>query len=293
MTAQPDADTAAQGQTRCYRHPMRETAVRCIRCDRPICPDCMRPASVGFQCPDDVRLGAQTQRAPRTVAGAEVRNSQPYGTWAFIAGNVIVYLVTAFQSVDGINTPGASHLFQQWVLVPRQVALHGQYERLITSTFLHVGLWHIAFNMIALFMVGPFLERLLGHWRFATLYLLSALGGSVAVYVFDSKYAAVVGASGAIFGLFAACIIFVRELGLDPRWLVGTIVLNFVFTFSVADVSKLGHLGGFAIGALAAFAIAGLPWKPRRRLPVQVQLYGLGGIAVVLFVLIAWRTAAI
>ena len=126
------------------------------------------------------------------------------------------------------------------MLVPRQVALHGQYERLITSAFLHVSIWHIAFNMIALYLVGPYLERLLGPWRFAALYLLSALGGSVAVYLFDSKYIAVVGASGAIFGLFAACLMFVRELGLDPRWLIGTIVINFVLTFSVADISKLG-----------------------------------------------------
>jgi membrane associated rhomboid family serine protease len=253
----------------------------------------MRPASVGFQCPDDVRIGTIEQRAPRTIAGAQVVDRRPYATWAFIAANVIVYAITAAQSVDGPNTPNASSLFQHWVLVPRQVALHGQYERLITSTFLHVSVLHILFNMIALYMVGPFLERLLGPWRFASLYLLGALGGSVAVYLFDSKYAAVVGASGAVFGLFAACLIFVRELGLDPRWLVITVVVNFVFTFSVADVSKLGHLGGFIVGAVASVAIAGVPWKPRRRLALPLQLYGLGAIGVILVVLIAWRTAVL
>src|ERR1700710_195085 len=172
MTAQPDAETTEQGPAHCHRHPLRETGVRSIRCDRPICPDCMRPASVGFQCPDDVRIGSLEQRTPRTIANAPVRDQPPYGTWGFIAANVVIYLITAFQSVDGINSPNASRLFQEWVLVPRQVALHNQYERLITSAFLHVSILHIAFNMIALYLVGPYLERLLGPARFATLYLL-------------------------------------------------------------------------------------------------------------------------
>jgi membrane associated rhomboid family serine protease len=293
MTVQPEAGTTEQGQAHCYRHPLRETGVRCIRCDRPICPDCMRPASVGFQCPDDVRIGSLETREPRTIAGARVRNVPPYATWGFIGANVVVYLITAFQSVDGINTPNASSLFHSWVLVPNQVALHGQYQRLITSAFLHVSLLHIFFNMLALYFVGPYLERLLGWQRFSALYVLSALGGSVAVYVFDSRYAAVVGASGAIYGLFAACVVFVRELKLDPRWLIGTIALNFVLTFSVPDVSKLGHLGGFVVGTVVSFAVVGVPWRPRRRLPVAVQLSGLGAVAAVLVALIIWRTVVL
>jgi membrane associated rhomboid family serine protease len=293
MSAQPDAGTTEQGQAHCYRHPLRATGVRCIRCDRPICPDCMRPASVGFQCPDDVRIGSLQQRAPRTIAGAKVHDRQPYATWSFIAANVVVYLVTAFQSVDGLTRPDSSKLFTAWVLEPKQVALHGQYYRLLTSAFLHVSIWHIAFNMIALYFVGPYLERLLGPWRFTALYVLSALGGSMAVYVFGAKYTDTVGASAAIFGLFAACLMFVRELGLDPRWLIGTIALNFLLTFSIADVSKLGHVGGFVTGALASVVIAGVPWRPRRRLPLQVQLYGMGAIVVVLIALIAWRSAVL
>ena len=293
MTVQPDAGRTEQGQAHCYRHPLRETGVRCIRCDRPICPDCMRPASVGFQCPDDVRIGSLEARAPRTIAGAKVHRRQPYVTWGLIGANVAVFLITVAQSVDGFNNPSASSLFIKWLLEPNLVGPHGQYYRLITSAFLHVSFFHILFNMIALYMVGPYLERLLGPWRFATLYLLSALGGSVAVYVLDSKYAAVVGASGAIFGLFAACLMFMRELGLDPRWLIATIVLNFVLTFSLADISKLAHVGGFVVGSAAAFAIAGVPWKPRKRLAWPLQLYGLGAIAAVLVVAIGWRTAVL
>ena len=124
MTAHQDAGTE-QGQARCYRHPMRETGVRCIRCNRPICPDCMRPASVGFQCPDDVRLASQTQRVPRTIAGARVQARQPFATWTFIGLNIALYLYTGATSVAGLNEPNASRLFRDWVLVPRQVALDG------------------------------------------------------------------------------------------------------------------------------------------------------------------------
>jgi len=103
---------------------------------------------------------------------------------------------------------------------------------------------------------------------------------------------AVAGASGAIYGLFAAALLLVRELQLQPQWLIGTIVLNFAFTFSVPGVSKLGHIGGFIVGGLATLAIAGVPWD-RRRLPAMLQAAGLIGVLVVLIAGIAWRTAVI
>jgi membrane associated rhomboid family serine protease len=249
----------------------------------------MRPASVGFQCPDDVRMAAATVRAPLTIAGERVQNRPPLVAWGLIAANVVVYLITVFTSVDGINQPHASRLFQDWVLVPRQVALHDEYSRLFTSAFLHLSLIHIASNMLALYFIGPPLERLLGRWRFATVYVLSALGGGVAIYAFGSRYTPVAGASGAIFGLFAACLLFVRELGFDPRWLIGTLVINVVLTLSVPNISVLGHVGGFAVGVLASFAIAAVPWN-RHRLPVLAQVGGFGGIAVALIVITTWRT---
>ncbi len=279
---------------RCYRHPLRETGVRCVRCDRPICPECMRPASVGFQCPDDVRLGRATQREPRTVVGARAvhRHAYPLVTWTIVALNVAVYLATGLTSVRGINDPSASSLFRQWVMLPQAVASNDQFYRLITGAFLHENLLHIAMNMLALLLVGPYLERLLGVWRFAAVYLLSALGGSVAVYLLGAHYTAVAGASGAIFGLFAAALLLVRELGFDLRALIGTIVLNMVLTFSIPGISRYGHLGGFLVGGLAALAIAGLPQR-RRMLPLRVQLAGLGGILAVLAAVVVLRTAAL
>ncbi len=278
---------------RCYRHPQRETGVRCVRCERPICPECMRPASVGFQCPDDVKLGRITQRPVRTVVGAPVRTRRiPYVTATLVALNVLVYLLTALPSPRGINNPASSRLFQSWWLVPQKVALNNEYYRLLTSAFLHDNLVHIAFNMVALAIVGPYLERLLGPVRYTVVYLLAALGGSVAVFVFGERYTPVVGASGAIFGLFAASLLLVRELGYDPRSLIFTIVANFVFTFAVPNISKLGHIGGFVLGGLAVIAIAGLPGN-RRRLSAATQTAGLAGLFVVLVVIIAWRGAVL
>jgi membrane associated rhomboid family serine protease len=277
---------------RCYRHPNRETLIRCTRCDRPICPDCMRPASVGFHCPDDVALAAKTVRAPRTSVGAALRDSPPYVTGALILANFVVYLITVEQAGNGfrrsVGTPGGG-LFYNWQLVPFRVD-NGDYYRLITSAFLHVSLLHIGSNMLALFFVGPPLERLLGRWRFGAVYLLSALGGSAAIYAFGAVNVPVAGASGAIFGLFGACLVLVRRLGFDAQWLVGIIVLNFVFTFSIPGISKLGHIGGFVAGCLSALAIGGLP-RMNARLSNRQQAAGLSALAAVIGVIVALRTA--
>lgn len=285
--------TEAPQMARCYRHPNRETLVRCTRCDRPICPDCMRPASVGFHCPDDVGLARKTVRAPRTAVGARLMESPPLITWALIAANIAVYLITVEQSGGGftgsVGVP-IHRLFYAWQLQPVAVEQRGEYYRLLTAAFLHVSLLHLASNMLALFIIGPLLERLLGRWRFALLYLLGALGGSAAVYAWGQINTPEVGASGAVFGLFAAALVLVRTLGLDAQWLVGVIVLNFVFTFSIHNISKLGHVGGFVAGGAATLAIAGWP-RLSRRLSLPTQLAGLGGVTALIAVIVAARTA--
>jgi len=266
--------------------------VRCTRCDRPICPECMRPASVGFHCPDDVSLARKTVRAPRTSVGARWRTSPPYLTYALISANVVVYLITAQQAVGGFAQPGdgSSKLFHDWQLTPRTIKVDHDYFQLLTAAFLHVSLLHILSNMVALFVIGPPLEALLGRWRFGAVYLLGALAGSAAVYAWGQVYTPEVGASGAIFGLFAASLVMVRKLGHDAQWLVGIIVLNFVLTFSVHNISKLGHIGGFVGGGLAALAIAGLP-SLRRRVSTSHQLFGLAAVALLVVAVVAIRTA--
>jgi membrane associated rhomboid family serine protease len=250
----------------------------------------MRPASVGFQCPDDAGAGAKSIRQPKTSVGAAISSGTPLVTYVLIGLNLLVYFVCGAQAHSFTN-PTSSKLFGQWVMVPAAVHYNGDYYRLITSAFLHLSPVHIVANMLSLFIIGPPLERLLGRWRFTALYLLSGLGGGVAIYYLGAACGPVGGASGAIFGLFGACLILVRRLGLDLMWLASTVVLNFVLTFSVAGISRLGHVGGFVTGVLVALALGGLP-SAQRRIPIQYQLSGLAGILVLLILAVVVRSHA-
>src|SRR4051812_28328268 len=166
-------DTPAETPT-CYRHPQHPTYVRCTRCERPICPDCMRDAAVGHQCVECVNEGAKTIRAPRThFGGRQHTNGAPVVTYGLIAVNVVAFVLQTVSS-------GVQRMFTLW---PPGVAAYDEYYRLVTSAFLHYGIVHLLFNMYALFVVGPPLEARLGRLRFGTLYGLSALGGSVLVYL--------------------------------------------------------------------------------------------------------------
>jgi membrane associated rhomboid family serine protease len=274
------------GLARCYRHPMRETGVRCVRCDRPICPDCMRPASVGFMCPDDVRLGNASIRQPRTAVGATTpRTATPWVSYTLIAINVALFLLTfGSTNVSVLHNQGGG-LYNSWILVPSKVVFEHEYLRLVTSAFLHLNLLHLAFNMLALFVLGPPLEALLGRWRFLAVYLLSAIGGSVAVLWLSPLNTATIGASGAIFGLFGAALLLYRQLRIDPRSLTMTLVLNLVITFTLPFISWQGHVGGLVVGALAGAAIGGLPTQAPRRLDTRWQGVGLGVLFVVLVLL--------
>jgi membrane associated rhomboid family serine protease len=270
---------------RCYRHPDRETWVSCTRCERPICPDCLRPAAVGFHCPHCVAQGNATVRKPKAAYGGKV--AERPGLVSIVLGvlNVLAYAVTALTSPGGFTGNIGSKLFDELELVPLRVAADGQYWRLIGAAFLHIGLLHLAGNMISLAIVGPALERVFGAWRFLTVYLVGALGGSVAVYLFGSPYVAVAGASGAIFGLFAATLIVVRRLGLDARFMILAIGLNFAVSFA-PGISLLGHLGGFISGGLTALAMVYAPAKYR----TQVQLLAVGGLLAIMVALVLIRT---
>lgn len=252
----------------------------------------MRPASVGFHCPDDVREGARSVRAPRTAVGARLRDSPPYVTITLVALNIAAYVASGTMDGSSLRDPYSppSRLFLDWQLFPQAVHANDEYYRLLTSAFLHLSPLHIASNMLSLAIVGPLLERALGRSRFLAVYLLSALGGSAAIYAFGNEIGVTAGASGAIFGLFGACLVLMRTLGLNTQWLVGTIVLNFVITFSVPHISKLGHIGGFVTGLLATAAIAGLPHL-RARLEPRLQVAGLAGVLALVAVVVAVRSA--
>ncbi len=284
----PGAGVAAH----CYRHPKREAYVRCTRCDRPICPDCMRPASVGFHCPDDVSAGSKSVRTPRSAVGAKLLDSPPYVTIVLGLLNVALYVYTGLNSSGGLGDPTRfkqGSLFYNWQLFPPFVH-DGKYYELVTSGFLHISPLHIASNMLALGILGPPVEALLGRARFGALYFLATVGGSAACYAFGGRLDASVGASGAIFGLFGAALLMYRQLRLNPQYLVGTIALNFVLTFSIPGISKWGHIGGFVTGLLCGLAIAGWPTR-RGRMAAPLQAGGLAGVAALLVVIIVARSA--
>jgi membrane associated rhomboid family serine protease len=272
----------------CYRHPDRETWVRCTRCERPICPDCMRAASVGFQCPDDVAAGAKTVRQGRTVFGGRVSGDTSRVTIALVALNVLVFVV-------GLAV-GERSLQIEYGNVPGPVLLQdgvggvatGEYYRLITAAFLHAGVFHLAMNMFALATLGPVLESALGRSRFLALYLLSALGGSTLSFLLSSPGQFGVGASGAIFGLFGAYYVVVRRLGGETRSIVTLLVINLVITFAVPIIDWRAHLGGLLTGAVIAAAFAFVPKGPRR---TAMQASACAVVLVVLVGIVAARTA--
>ena len=271
------ADVAAGGPQFCYRHPDRETYVRCVRCDRPICPDCMSSASVGFQCPECVRAGTRTTRRPRTTFGGLMPTTVGQVTRILIGINVVAFI---YQQVNDRVTA-------RFELIPFGIdhtilagVAQGRYDRLITSAFLHANVLHILFNMYALLLVGPTLEAALGRLRFVALYFLSALGGSTLAYLLMPANGAAVGASGAIFGLFGALLIVTRRVGSDSSGILGLIAINLVLTFTFSGISWQAHVGGLVTGVVIAAAYA---YAPRS----QQAIVQAAASAVVLLLLVA------
>lgn len=261
----------------CYRHPKRETYLRCSRCDRPICTDCMHEASVGHHCPECVAEARRTVRQGKTTFGGTSIGQHGYVTKALVAINVAVMVASIASSGGrgmfggglggflGGSTPltaqGAvigAYDYPNGTRIPLGVA-DGEFYRLLTSVFIHYGLLHLLVNMWALWVLGRNLEAALGPVRFGVLYLVSGLGGSVACYVF-SPASASAGASGALFGLFAALFILLRRLGRDTSSIIPILIINLAFSF-VPGISLAAHLGGLVTGAVLSVALA---YPPRQ-----------------------------
>ncbi|ORB39211.1 rhomboid family intramembrane serine protease [Mycobacterium persicum] len=282
MSSPSGPESPAEAPT-CYRHPGRPAYVRCNRCERHICADCMRDAAVGHQCVQCVEAGARTVRQPRTHFGGRQRSATPVVTYTLIVINVLAFVV---QMSSGT-------LEKQLALWSPAVA-EGQLYRLATSAFLHYGATHLLLNMWALYVVGPPLEIWLGRTRFGALYALSGLGGSVLVYLLSPLSTATAGASGAIFGLFGATFVVGKRLALDVRWVVAIIAINLAFTFVVPAVSSQliswqGHVGGLVTGGLVAAAYVYPPRERRNRVQVAATIV----VLIVLAGLTWWRTASL
>jgi membrane associated rhomboid family serine protease len=238
----------------------------------------MIPASVGFQCPECVREGNASIRAPRRGTGLRVAGRR-WGavTLGLIAANVAMFVVTAVSAVLAGNAPADNYqspVFADLAQMPVLVQL-GDWWRVITAAFLHIGPIHLVMNMLGLLLFGSELERQLGRARFLGLYLVAALGGSTAIQLFGSPGGYVAGASTAIYGLLGGLGVLMLARRQDVRGLLTLLLIN-VFISFLPGVSLLGHLGGLVAGALAA----GVLVATRRR--QNLQLPGLVLLAVVL-----------
>lgn len=281
------ADFARNSTNFCYRHPDRQSFVLCQRCLRTICPECQTQAAVGVICPECLaEQAASWTPAQRTAErrwsrsrAVAVGDTRPLVTYAIIAVTSLAFLVGLIPGVG--DTVQDALAFWAPTLYPE---LTGTFEpwRLLTAALVHSGFWHIGLNMLALWLMGRSLEPLLGRWRFLTLYVLSALGGSVAVALL-SFTTPVVGASGAIFGLFGALIVIGRHIGANIGGIAIILAINLAIGFIPGfNVSWQAHVGGLVVGALVGLVYART--RSVRRRGLQIGLLVL--IALVLLALL-------
>ena len=275
----------------------------------------MRDAAVGFQCPQCVSEGAKTTRSGRTAYGGLRPGNAGLTSMVLIAVNAAVWLLV-------LTTGGsASAWLNKLLLLPTGGCVwagrpdryypgigseavcttnpqgdwingvsDGAYWQLVTSAFTHVEIWHIGFNMLALWFLGPQLELAIGRARFLALYLISALAGSTLVYWVAPVDGSTLGASGAIFGLMGALLVLAFKVGGNMQPILMWIGLNFLITVvGRGFISWEGHLGGFLGGALIALVLA---YSPRSHRTLWQSL-GLGAITLGLVVAVLLRTATL
>jgi membrane associated rhomboid family serine protease len=202
----------------------------------------MNSAAVGFQCPSCFSDGVKSVPRTRTSMGGVARGNTQIVTITLIALNVLVFIAVQ------VSSP---RLLQDLVLVP--VFVESEPWRLLTSAFTHTRIFHIFSNLFMLWVLGPQIEQLLGRLRFAVLYLLSALGGGVAVWLLSAPGGATLGASGAVLGLVGALLVISRARNLDVTWILGYVAVTAVISVIIPNVSWQGHLGGFVTGAAVAW----------------------------------------
>ncbi|MFT4307422.1 MAG: rhomboid family intramembrane serine protease [Microbacterium sp.] len=270
----------------CYRHPDRQSFVLCQRCLRTICPRCQTQAAVGVICPECMaeqrRERTPAQRKARGWArrGAAVLPGQPVVTYAIILVTAAVYVLSLLipdQLVQSWLAFYAPMLYPQW---------SGAFEpwRLITGALVHSSFWHVGLNMLSLWMIGRILEPLLGRGRFLSLYLIGVLGGSVSVALL-APTSVVVGASGAIFGLFGALIVIARHLGANLTGILVVVGINLAIGFVPGmGISWQAHVGGLVAGALAGLIFARTRRRAQRGLRIALLLVLTVGLLLLLLV---------
>lgn len=261
----------------CHRHPGARAGVSCQRCGRPICAQCMTPASVGFHCPDCVRGAA---RSSPVVRFRDLRGDRPLVTSVLIALNVLGFLAVVASGGSPFN--GGGTVTEQGMTLGRGLVYsvsgnratfelvgiaHGEWWRIVTGGFLHAGLLHLGMNMVLLWLIGKQLEEVLGRARFAALYAACLVGGSFGALLV-SPTVGTVGASGAVFGLMGAAVVAQRRSGIDVwrNGIGGLVLINLLLTFAVPGIAVGAHIGGLVVGVLVGAIVFALdravraPW---------------------------------
>ncbi|WP_246506964.1 rhomboid family intramembrane serine protease [Actinocrinis puniceicyclus] len=256
---------AVSGAPVCFRHTDRETYLRCARCDRSICTDCMVPAPVGFQCPECVRGGSREVREVRTTVGGKPHTRQGLATGVLIGVCVVMF---GLQNVVGpafTDRMDLQAMAQQISTLPsaRHIGVaYGDWYRLVSSMFVHLNLAHLAMNMVSLWWIGVAVESRLGRTRYVLTYFTCGIAGSAASYASLHAYGASLGASGAIFGLLGVFAVLAYRERLNMQPVITVILLNLVFSFTWGGISWQSHVGGLVAGLLLGIALAYAP-RPR------------------------------
>lgn len=249
----------------CPRHPGVRSVDYCKRCNRPMCPRCVIRTEVRSICVD---CAGRRQRSTSSRGALVTRGIITACIVIFLAGFALPRIYTAM-----VFTPGIGYV-EPW--------------RFLTTAFLHAGILHITFNMLALYWVGQAIEPVLGHWRFASLYTLSAIGGSAAVLAWglvdpSTLVVGTVGASGAVFGLFGAVFVVQKEAGLDTRSVLALLAVNLVFGFVASGVSWQAHVGGLITGLIVTWVYI-RQGRPRHGVSARAQELRALGITIAMFV---------
>lgn len=277
----------------CYRHPDVPTGVHCTRCERPICPDCMIPAPVGYQCPECVE---QARREFRRGPGRPFRGGVNV-TKALLVAIVVPFVFEVALGGPGslLGGPSGQVLFDMGAMQPVAVA-SGQFWRLFTAMFLHAGLFHLGFNAYALWLFGQQVEASFGRSWMVAIFFVTGFLASVTSYAFGPVGSLAVGASGAIFGIFGAFIAYnyrrrhLATAAANLRWAMTLILLNALLTLGFREIDWRAHVGGLVAGFLAGYVAEGFGTR-RQRLVVAVA--GTLGMIAAGIALVVWRTAEI
>ncbi len=282
------ADFASNRDNFCYRHPGRQSFVLCQRCLRTVCADCQTQAPVGVICPECLKAQRQAEspaqrraRRQRGTMAANFSGRPPAVTTAIVAVTAFVGLL---QMIPGFGDSVTDALrFSTWMLFPDfNAAGVSEPWRLLSGLLVHGGALHFALNMLAVYLIGRSLEPMLGRLRFLALYLLSGLGGSVAVALI-SPLTPVVGASGAVFGLLGAILVIGRRAGANLTGILILLGANLAIGFLPGlHIAWQAHVGGAVIGALVGLILVRTTLRSQRRM----QILLLGAVAVVLLLIV-------